>query len=76
MVQQQTTKETEIEKVAAHRSWRKYTALRVQMGRLRQKMDRERAPGRPALLGFVDGVLWGCWAKTRLVKLDPKEGFW
>ena len=76
MVQQQNTRETEIEKFITLRSWRKYaTHLEGPHGmmkagcRQREKQDL----GHTSLLESMGGVLWISWAKTGLVNSDQKE---
>lgn len=59
-------------KFIAHRSWRKYTAAsRDHMGRVQVREQENLGP--MSLLGSMSGMLWGFWAKARLVNSNPKE---
>ena len=75
MVQQQTTRETEIGKFITYRSQRKFSAClkgprREVKAECRQRQDLGRVP----FLGSVGGVLWSSWAKAGLTNSNPKRG--
>ena len=76
MVQQKTTRETEIEKFISHRSWRKFTAcLKGPHGDVkagcRQIMRQDL--GHVPLVGSMDRVLWGSQTKAGLVNLNQQD---
>lgn len=75
-LQQQNTRETEIEKFTTLRSWRKYAThlegpheMMKAECRQREKQDL----GHKSLIESMGGVVWISWAKTVLVNSDQKE---
>lgn len=70
--QQQTTKETEIEKWITHIPWKRYPAClwATWGGQGRERQDLENRP----LLGSVSEVLWGSWVKAELADSNQNSG--
>lgn len=44
-------------------------------GQSRVQTDGEAGPGHIPLLRFMGGVLWGSWARARLVNSSQERGF-
>lgn len=72
-----TSREGKRKEFLAHRFWRRYMTHFHGLSAEVKTGCRElgAGPEAHALLGSVDGVIWGSGAKARLVNLKQKAGF-